>query len=110
MGNKQQVCIPLSAPVPGVCSAPRGLCCTVQHNVPAAGSIPKLKPDLLAGLTADLTTTSARLIALRDLLPAANVSRVVAERPQLLLQDTSEVGKWVGARDTVLWMLQERPC
>ncbi|WIA20357.1 hypothetical protein OEZ85_006188 [Tetradesmus obliquus] len=56
-----------------------------------AGTIFKLQPGLLAGLTSDLAVTSSRLLALRELLPAANVSRVVAERPQLLLQDSSEV-------------------
>jgi hypothetical protein len=70
--------------------------------VAAAGSIYKLKPALLAGLTADLAVTSSRLLALRELLPAANVSRVAAERPQLLLQDSGEVQQAVQALQRLL--------
>jgi hypothetical protein len=71
-------------------------------GVAAAGSLFKLRPALLAGLTADLAATSSRLLALRELLPAANVSRLVAERPQLLLQDSSEVQQAVQALQQLL--------
>lgn len=57
----------------------------------AAGKIPKLRPEILGALVRDLNVTSGKMLALRELLPQANVSRVVAERPQLLMQDSSEV-------------------
>ena len=46
----------------------------------------------MAALTADLQTTSSRLLCLLELLPEANISRLVAGRPQLLLQEPGEVG------------------
>jgi hypothetical protein len=71
-------------------------------TVVAGGSIFKLRPALLAGLTADLAATSSRLLALRELLPGANVSSVAAQRPQLLLQDSSEVQQAVRALQQLL--------
>lgn len=68
----------------------------------AAGRIPRLQPSLLAALTADLNTTSSRLLGLRELLPDANVSALVAGRPQLLLQDTAEVQSSVTALQRLL--------
>jgi hypothetical protein len=38
-----------------------------------------------------MQATSSRLLALRELLPAANVSAMVSARPQLLLQATAEL-------------------
>lgn len=68
----------------------------------AAGRIPRLQPSLLAALTSDLNTTSSRLLGLRELLPDANVSALVAARPQLLLQDTAEVQSSVTALQRLL--------
>lgn len=67
-----------------------------------AGCIPRLQPSLLAALTSDLSTTSSRLLGLRELLPDANVSALVAARPQLLLQDTAEVQASVAALQQLL--------
>lgn len=68
-----------------------------MYTFHAAGSIQRLQPSLLAALTSDLQTTSRRLLDLRELLPAANVSALVARRPQLLLQDTADVKAAVAA-------------
>jgi hypothetical protein len=72
----------------------------------AAGSIQRLQPSLLSALTADLQVTSSRLLALRELLPQANVSAVVAGRPQLLLQETAEVQQAVQALQQLLGVQQ----
>lgn len=56
-----------------------------------AGNIPKLHPSLLGGLVCDLHVTSSKMLALRELLPDANISWLVSQRPLLLLQDTTEV-------------------
>lgn len=57
----------------------------------AAGRLHSLHPSLVAGLASDMQATSSRLLALRELLPAANVSAMVSARPQLLLQATAEL-------------------
>eukprot|EP00775_Hariotina_reticulata_P005263 gene5263-5498_t len=68
-----------------------------------AGKVPKLPPQLVAGLTADLAVTSRRLLALKQLLPAANISWLVSERPQLLLQESAEL---VAAVEALKQLLQ----
>lgn len=73
-----------------------------MYTFHAAGSIQRLQPSLLAALTSDLQTTSRRLLDLRELLPAANVSALVARRPQLLLQDTADVKAAVAALQRLL--------
>jgi hypothetical protein len=50
-----------------------------------------LHPGLLAQLVADMPATTRRLLGLRELLPSANVSGLVAARPQLLLAQTQDV-------------------
>lgn len=52
----------------------------------------------------DLTLTTNKLMLLRELLPNTNVSRVVAERPQLLLLDSSELSESVNQLKTLLNM------
>lgn len=68
----------------------------------AAGRIQRLQPSLLAALTSDLQATSSKLLALRELLPEANVSAVVAGRPQLLQQEAAEVQQAVTALQKLL--------
>jgi hypothetical protein len=61
-----------------------------------------LQPSLLATLTSDLQVTSSRLLGLKQLLPKANVSAIVASRPTLLLQDTAEVQQSIEALQELL--------
>lgn len=45
-----------------------------------------MKPALLAEILRDPTAVAERCVGLRDALPFANVSRLVARQPELLLQ------------------------
>lgn len=45
-----------------------------------------MKPALLADILRDPTAVAERCVGLRDALPFANVSRLVAGQPELLLQ------------------------
>lgn len=55
-----------------------------------APKLPRLRPELLAGLAADIERTATRLLQLRALLPTqADAAAVLSARPSLLLD-----GEW----------------
>lgn len=59
-------------------------------------SLGSLKPAELARLAASLDDGVAqRLILLRDALPSANISAVVASNRALLTEDTETVARWI---------------
>jgi hypothetical protein len=58
---------------------------------PAGDKLHRMTPQLLVDLLRRPELLPLRLIALRDVLPRANVSRIAAQRPQLLLQEPAEV-------------------
>lgn len=64
--------------------------------------MPALHPDLLVGLAEDLSRTTARVLALRELLPAVNASAIVAARPQVLLQPPAELAAAVAELQELL--------
>ncbi|KIZ03573.1 hypothetical protein MNEG_4388 [Monoraphidium neglectum] len=56
-----------------------------------------LRPQLVAPLVRDLEQLPGRMIALRELLPSANISAVVAAAPQVLLKGEDELRAAVAA-------------
>jgi hypothetical protein len=57
----------------------------------AGGKLQRMTPQLLGDLLRSPELLPLRLIALRELLPGANVSSMVAQQPQLLMRPTDEL-------------------
>ena len=61
-------------------------CFRALHDLHAGAQVAAMKPALLADILRDTSAVAARCVGLRDVLPYANVSRLVAGQPAVLLQ------------------------
>ncbi|CAG9461307.1 unnamed protein product [Pedinophyceae sp. YPF-701] len=49
-------------------------------------AVATMRPDMLAGLIADRSALPGKMVTLRVMLPTANIEKIVAQRPMLLLE------------------------
>ncbi|KAK9917180.1 hypothetical protein WJX75_001602 [Coccomyxa subellipsoidea] len=73
-----------------------------------SGRVASMKPALLADILRDPVTVAERCVGLRDGLPFANVSRLVAGEPALLLEEVGVVVKRVQSLAKVLEIDERR--